>query len=131
MSFWGSQDLSPEIEDLFNAMNLCDFSKSLIISVNCFIIKSMIHLSNLELDDLSSLFLRIGFWDSSFQDTIIKVLSLRNSFLSSVKENHGLNEDYDIAEHMIPTIFNEKIELLSESNLNILKYHYMTYWKVP
>jgi hypothetical protein len=131
MSFWGSQDLSPEIEDLFNAMNLCDFSKSLIISVNCFIIKSMIHLSNLELDDLSSLFLRKGFWDSSFQDTIIKVLSLRNSFLSSVKENHGLNEDYDISEHMIPTIFNEKIELLSESNLNILKYHYMTYWKAP
>jgi hypothetical protein len=28
MSFWGSPDLSPEIERLFNAMNLCDNSKS-------------------------------------------------------------------------------------------------------
>jgi hypothetical protein len=30
MSFWGSPDLSPDIEKLFNAMNLCDNSKSLI-----------------------------------------------------------------------------------------------------
>jgi hypothetical protein len=27
MSFWGSPDLSPGIEKLFNAMNLCDISK--------------------------------------------------------------------------------------------------------
>jgi hypothetical protein len=33
MSFWGSPDLSPGIEKLFNAMNLCDNSKSLIISI--------------------------------------------------------------------------------------------------
>jgi hypothetical protein len=30
MSFWGSQDLYPGIENLFNAMNICDYSKSLI-----------------------------------------------------------------------------------------------------
>jgi hypothetical protein len=34
MSFWGSPDLSPGIEKLFNAINLCDNSKSLIISIN-------------------------------------------------------------------------------------------------
>jgi hypothetical protein len=34
MSFWGSPDLSPGIEKLFNAMNLCENSKSLIIFVN-------------------------------------------------------------------------------------------------
>jgi hypothetical protein len=34
MSFWGSPDLPPGIEKLFNVMNLCDNSKSLIISIN-------------------------------------------------------------------------------------------------
>jgi hypothetical protein len=34
MSFWDSPDLSPGIEKLFDAMNLCDDSKSLIISIN-------------------------------------------------------------------------------------------------
>jgi hypothetical protein len=34
MSFWDSPDLSPGIEKLFDAMNLCDNSKSLIISIN-------------------------------------------------------------------------------------------------
>jgi hypothetical protein len=46
MSFWGSPDLSPGIETLFNAMNLCDDSKSLIISINLCNIKNMINLSN-------------------------------------------------------------------------------------
>jgi hypothetical protein len=65
-SFWGSPDLSPEIEKLFNVMNLCDNSKSLIISINLCNIKNMIHLSNLELDELSSLFSRRDLRDSSF-----------------------------------------------------------------
>jgi hypothetical protein len=48
-----------------------------------------------------------------------------------IKENHGLNENDVIAEHMIPTTFNEEIEFLSDSNLNSLKRHYMTfYWNV-
>jgi hypothetical protein len=50
MSFWGSTDLSPVIEKLFNAINLCDHSKSLIICINLCNIKNLIHLSNLELD---------------------------------------------------------------------------------
>jgi hypothetical protein len=34
MSFWCSPDLSPGMEKLFNAMNLCENSKSLIIPIN-------------------------------------------------------------------------------------------------
>jgi hypothetical protein len=79
----------------------------------------MIHLSNLKLDD------------SSFQDTIIKVLCLGKSFYKFINENHGLHEDDVIAEDMIPTTFNDETEFLSDSNLNDLKRHYMTfYWKV-
>jgi hypothetical protein len=74
MSFWGSPDSSLVIEKLFNAMNLCDNSKALIISINLCNIKNMIHLSNLELDELSSLFSRNVLRDSNFQHTIIKVL---------------------------------------------------------
>jgi hypothetical protein len=71
---FGFTRLFPEIEKLFNAMNLCENSKSLIISINLCNIKNMIHLANLELDNLSSLFSRRDLRDSSFQDTIIKVL---------------------------------------------------------
>jgi hypothetical protein len=48
MSFWGSLDLFPGIEKLFNAMNRCENSKSLIISICLSNIKKMIHLPNLE-----------------------------------------------------------------------------------
>jgi hypothetical protein len=131
MSFWSSPDSSPGIEKLFNAINLCENSKSLIISIHLCNIINMINLSNLELDELSSLFLRRDLRGSSFQDTIIKILCLGKSFLNLIKENHGFNEDDVIAEHMIPTTFNEETELLSDSNLNSLKRHYMTfYWKV-
>jgi hypothetical protein len=110
MSFWDSPDLSPGIERMFNAMNLYDNSKSLKISMNLCNIKNMIHLSNLELDELSSLFSRRDSRDSSFQDTIIKVLCLGKSFfdlfLNLIKENHGFYEDDVIAKHMIPTTFN-------------------------
>jgi hypothetical protein len=90
----------------------------------------MIHLSNLELDELSSLFSRRDLRDSSFQDTIIKVLCLGKSLLNLIKENHGLHEDDVIAEHMIPTTFNEQTEFLSDNNTNSLKRHYMKFWKV-
>jgi hypothetical protein len=68
----------------------------------------MIHLSNLESDEYSSLFSRKDLRDSSFQDTIIKILFLVKSFLNLIKENHELNEDDVIAEHMIPTTFDEE-----------------------
>jgi hypothetical protein len=54
MSFWGSPDLSPGIEKLLNAINLCEKSKLLIISINMCNIKNMMQLSNLELNELSS-----------------------------------------------------------------------------
>jgi hypothetical protein len=91
----------------------------------------MIHQSNLELDELSSIFSHKDLRDSSFQDTIIKVLYLGKSFLNLIKENHGLNEDDVIAEHMIPTTIHEMIEFLTDCKLNSLKRHYMTfYWKI-
>jgi hypothetical protein len=64
--FWGSPYLSPVIEKLFNAMHLYGNSKSLIISINLCTIKNMIHLSNLELDEFSNLFLRNDIQDSNF-----------------------------------------------------------------
>jgi hypothetical protein len=105
---FGSPDLSPGIERLFNAMNLCENSKSLIISINLCKIKNMIHLSNLELDELSRLFSPRDLRDSSFQDTIIMVLCLGKSVLNLIKEHDALHEDDVITEHMIPTTFNEE-----------------------
>jgi hypothetical protein len=67
----------------------------------------MIHLSNLEIDELSSLFSRKDLRDSSFQDTIIKVLCLGKSFLLNQRES-WINEDDVIAEHMIPITFHEE-----------------------
>jgi hypothetical protein len=84
----------------------------------------------LDLDELCSLFSRRDLRDSSFQDTIIKVLCLRKSSLKLIKEKHGLHVDNVIAEHMILTTFNEETEFLSDSNLSNLKRHYMKYyWK--
>jgi hypothetical protein len=83
----------------------------------------MIHPSNLEVDELSSLFSCRDLRDSSLEDTIIKVLILGKSFLNLIKENHGLHEHDVIAEHMIPTTFHEETEFLSDSNLNSLKRH--------
>jgi hypothetical protein len=91
----------------------------------------MIQVSNLELDELISLFSRRDSWGSSFQDTIMKVLCLEKSFINLIKENHGLNEGDVAAEYIIPSTFNEETEFLSDSNTNSLKRHYMTfYWKV-
>jgi hypothetical protein len=56
---------------------------------------------------------------------------LRKVFFNLIKENHGLHEDDVTSKHMIPTTFNEEKYSLSDSNLNSLKLHYMTfYWKV-
>jgi hypothetical protein len=53
---------------------------------------------------------------------------LRKVIFNLIKEIHGLHEDDVIAEHMIPTTFNEETEFLSDSNLNSLKRHYMTFF---
>jgi hypothetical protein len=85
----------------------------------------------LELDELIILFRRKDLRDSSFQDTITKVLCLENLLLNLIKENYELHEDDVNAEHMIPTTFNEDTEFLSDSNWNSLKHHHMKfYWKV-
>jgi hypothetical protein len=50
---------------------------------------------------------------------------LRKVIFNLIKENHGLHEDDVIAEHMVPTKFNEETEFLSDSNTNSLKRHYI------
>jgi hypothetical protein len=93
----------------------------------------MIHLSNLELDELSSLFSRRDFRLTGFKFPRHnhQGVMLRKVVFDLIKENHGLHEDDVIAEHMIPTTFHEETEFLSDSNLNSLRRHYMTfYWKV-
>jgi hypothetical protein len=47
----------------------------------------MIHLSNLESDKLSGLISRKDLRDSSFQDTIIKVLRLEMSFFINQRKS--------------------------------------------
>ena len=89
MSFWGSPDLSPGIESLFNAMDLSDNSKSLIIFMNLCKMKNMIQLSNLDLHDVSNLFSRKDLCDSNFQDTIMKVFCLGKCFQILIKEKSG------------------------------------------
>jgi hypothetical protein len=67
---------------MFDSMTLlCDESKSFIISMNLNHgnIKNLIQLSNLELDGLCSLFSFKDLWDSNFQDTVIKFVSLGKS----------------------------------------------------
>jgi hypothetical protein len=53
---------------------------------------------------------------------------LRKVILNLIKENHVLIDDDVIAEHMIPTTFNEETEFLNDSNTNSLKRHYMTFY---
>jgi hypothetical protein len=56
---------------------------------------------------------------------------LKKVIFNLIKENHGLHEDNVISEQMIPTTFHEETEFLSDSNLKILKCHYITfYWKM-
>jgi hypothetical protein len=131
MYFLGSPDLSPGIDNLFNTMNLCDNSKSLIISINLYNFKNMIHISNMELDELNCLFSRKDLTGLKFPRHNNQGLMLGKIIFNLIKENHGLYEDDVIVEHMIPPTFNEKTEFLSDTNTNSLKRHYMTfYWKV-
>jgi hypothetical protein len=87
MSFWGLPDLSPGIEKLFDAINLCDNSKSLTISINLCNIKNMIHLSDMELNELNRLFLRRDLLDSFLQDKVVKVLCLGKYFYLNQRES--------------------------------------------
>jgi hypothetical protein len=91
----------------------------------------MIHLSNLELDEFCSLFFTQILTGFKFPRHNHQGVMLRKVLFNLIKENHGLHEDHVIAEYMIPTTFHEETEFLSDTNLNSLKHHYMTfYWKV-
>jgi hypothetical protein len=78
-------------------------------------------------DEPGSLFSLRDLYDSIFQNTIIEFLCLGMPFFNLIKENHGLHEDDVIAEHLIPSRFNAEAYFLSNSNLNSLKCHYMTF----
>jgi hypothetical protein len=125
MSIWGSLDLSPGIENLFNDMDLSDKSKSLTISINLCNMKNMIQLSNLDLDVISNLFSRKDLRDSDFQDTIVKVLCLGKRFQISIREKCGLKENDDVTDQFIRSTFNEETDFLSGNNMDVLKRHYM------
>jgi hypothetical protein len=45
-----------------------------------------------------------------------------------IKENHGLLEDDDLEEHVIPTTFHEETELIREDTLKILKLDNLKYY---
>jgi hypothetical protein len=131
VSFWGSPDLSPGIENILNAMDLNDSSRSLIISMNLCNVKNLIQLSNLNFEDVSNLFSRKDLRDSVFQDTIIKVSCLGTCFQHSIKEKSGLDENEDITDHFIPNTFKQETDLLDEESMSILKRHYITcYWQL-
>jgi hypothetical protein len=124
-SFWGSPDISSGIENLFDAMGLYEKSKSLIISVNLCSIKNMIQLSELDFHDVVNLFPRQDLRESVFQDSVIKVLCLGQSFKLLIKENAGLDEQTDVAKSLIPSTFEE------ETGMSKLKEYYMAnYWKM-
>jgi hypothetical protein len=125
MSIWGSPDLSPGIEKLFNDMDLSDKSKSLMISVNLCNMKNMIQLSNLDLDDISNLFSREDLHDSDFQDTIVKVLCLGKSFQISIREKCELKENDGVTDQFKPSTFIEETDFLSGNNMDVLKRRYM------
>jgi hypothetical protein len=63
---FGVHQNHPQESNFFDAMNECENSKLLIISINLCNIKNMIHISSLELDELSSLFSRRDLRDSNF-----------------------------------------------------------------
>ena len=91
-------------------MDLSDNSKSLIISMNLCNMKNMIQLSNLDLHDVSNLFFRKDLCDSTFQNTIIKVLCLGKCFQILIKEKSGLNQDQVLQEQLIPSTIQEEAE---------------------
>jgi hypothetical protein len=131
MSFWGSPDnISPGIEKLFNHMELSDKSKSLIIAISLCNIKNTIQLSNLDLDGISNLFSRKNLRDPDFQNTIVKILCLGNSFQISIREKSELKKMMMLQIKSIPTVFNEETDAVSGNNMDILKRHHMTcYWR--
>jgi hypothetical protein len=110
VSFWGSPDLSVQMEALVTAMNLSDSSKSLIIRMNLCKTKNIIQLSNLELHDVSDLFSRKDLRDS---DTIIRILCLGKCLQSLqilIKEKSGSIHDQFLQRvaNSIPSDFQEE-----------------------
>jgi hypothetical protein len=77
------------------------------------------------------MFSRQDLRDSSFQDSIIKVICLGKCFKMLIKELNQLGDDADVAEQLIPSTFEEETNLLSTDNIETLRMHYMArYWQI-
>ena len=99
--------MSPEIENLLNVMQLNDQIREPLISINLCSIKSMIQMSNLDLNDVIASFLFKDLRESDFQETMMKLLRLGKCFQLLIKERSGLSKDEELPSHLIPTTFKE------------------------
>jgi hypothetical protein len=125
ISIWGSPDLCRGIEKLFNLIKLNEDSKFLLTSMDLANVRNMIQLSDQDLHDVTSIFSCQDLRDSSFQDSIIKILCLGKCFKLVLKEIHGLGEHDNIPEKLIPSTYCEENTFLDADNILILKRHYM------
>jgi hypothetical protein len=125
MSLWCSPDLSVGMDKLFKVIKLNEDSKFLINSMDLGNVRNIIHLSDNDLHDATSLFSRQDLQDTSFQDSIIKILCLGKCFKLVLKEIHGLGENADIPGQLFPSTSSEENTILDADNMLILKLHYM------
>jgi hypothetical protein len=89
----------------------------------------MIHLSELALHEVVSLFPRQDLRESMFQDSVINLLCLGRSFKLLIQEKAGLDEQTDIAKSLIPSTFEEETSFLDEDGMSKLKEYYMAHYR--
>jgi hypothetical protein len=90
----------------------------------------MIQLFELDFHDVVNLFPLQDLLELVFQNSVIKVLCLGQSFALLIKEKAGLDEQTDIAKSLIPFIFEEETSFFDEDGMSKLKEFYMSsYWK--
>jgi hypothetical protein len=89
-------------------VKLNEDSKFLIISMEKENVRKMIQLSDLDLQNATSLFSRQDLCDPNFEDSIIKTLCLGKYFRLVLKEIHGLGEHGDILGQLITLTLSEE-----------------------
>jgi hypothetical protein len=97
--------------------------------MNLCTMKNMIQLSNLDFLHASSMFTRKDRRDSNFQETIMKVICLVESFQVLIKAKYGLNKDEKIPEKLFPSTFKEEtVMLYNEGMLKLRRTCVGFYW---
>jgi hypothetical protein len=84
-------------------------------------IENMIQLFELAFHEVVNLFPRQDLRESAFQDSVIKVLCLGQSFKLLIKEKAGLDEQTDVAKSLISSKFEEETIFLYEDRMSKLK----------